>query len=233
MAKIKVYSLLSLDGDTIHSLLPGCDVAPPVGRGDITSDIRSGYQLIVVIDGRFHQSAAVSCDEIMDALRCGVVVVGAASMGALRAAELWQYGMIGVGKIFEHIRDATIFRDDFVGQTFGEISAGVVRPLSIPFVDMHFALQRMLEQRVVTEPLAAAVTAIAGELHYTERTPDILAECLADDGFGESEIRDLLRALTQHSQKKVDAIEAVEYAAEHLAAIKRMNARLDDCIKSG
>lgn len=39
--------------------------------------------------------------EIVFALLQGVVCVGAASVGALRAAECSRYGMIGIGKIYQ------------------------------------------------------------------------------------------------------------------------------------
>lgn len=56
---------------------------------------------IVLIDGIFYQDLAVWHKEIIYALLRNIVCIGAASMGALRAAELHVYGMIGVGAIFE------------------------------------------------------------------------------------------------------------------------------------
>jgi hypothetical protein len=72
---------------------------------------------IVLIDGVFHQSQSVWHKEIGFALMRGVVVIGAASMGALRAAEMHRYGMIGVGKIFEMYRDGEE-DDSLVAMTF-------------------------------------------------------------------------------------------------------------------
>ena len=43
--------------------------------------------------------------------------IGAASMGALRAAEMHRYGMVGVGKIFEMYRDGEE-DDSLVAMTF-------------------------------------------------------------------------------------------------------------------
>lgn len=54
-----------------------------------------------MIDGEWRQALAVMHKEIVFALLQGVICVGAASIGALRAAELSRYGMIGIGKIFE------------------------------------------------------------------------------------------------------------------------------------
>lgn len=60
---------------------------------------------IVLIDGTYYQTLSVWHKEIVYALLEGVTVIGASSIGAIRAAELWRYGMIGIGEIFERYRD--------------------------------------------------------------------------------------------------------------------------------
>lgn len=89
---------------------PSCDLAaareildadyrPPAKRGDITRAVEDGARVIGLIDGVFFQDCAVAHREVLAALRAGVRVVGASSMGALRAAELDSLGMEGVGEI--------------------------------------------------------------------------------------------------------------------------------------
>ena len=58
---------------------------------------------IGLIDGVFLDVPAVWHRELLWALSEGVHVFGAASMGALRAAELAPFGMRGVGTIFAAI----------------------------------------------------------------------------------------------------------------------------------
>jgi hypothetical protein len=82
------------------SIIPGARVHPPVRHGDVLSIDAAAGDTVVIIDGAFFHAAAVRHKEILELLARGVRVVGAASMGALRAAELWRYGMIGVGDIF-------------------------------------------------------------------------------------------------------------------------------------
>jgi hypothetical protein len=78
----------------------------PAAQGDIMRDmLYHDPRQIVLIDGVFHQSLSVWHKELMYAMLKGVVCIGAASMGALRAAELHRYGMIGVGRVFEMYRD--------------------------------------------------------------------------------------------------------------------------------
>jgi hypothetical protein len=95
----------SLYGVNIPSL-PGEMWKSPAAQGDILEAVlQQKPAQIVLIDGVFHQSQSVWHKEIGYALMRGVVVIGAASMGAIRAAEMHRYGMIGVGKIFEMYRD--------------------------------------------------------------------------------------------------------------------------------
>jgi hypothetical protein len=100
---------------------------PPASHGDILrSVLEFSPKQVVLIDGVFHQSLAVWHKEIVFALLEGIVCIGAASMGALRAAELWRYGMIGVGKIFEMYK-AGEEDDSLVAMTF---DSETYRPLS-------------------------------------------------------------------------------------------------------
>jgi hypothetical protein len=98
----------------------------PAKAGDIADTVRlDNPRQIVLIDGLFHQSLAVWHKELVFALLEGVACIGAASMGALRAAEMHRYGMIGVGKIFQMYRDGEE-DDSLVAMDF---EPGTYRPL--------------------------------------------------------------------------------------------------------
>jgi hypothetical protein len=74
----------------------------PAAQGDVLRDvINLEPRQIVLIDGTFNQTLAVWHKELVYALIWGVYCIGAASMGAIRAAELDRYGMKGIGKIYE------------------------------------------------------------------------------------------------------------------------------------
>src|SRR5215212_2065593 len=62
---------------------------------DVVQRFKPG--IIVLIDGAFARVPAVRHKEILFALSRGIDVHGAASMGALRAAELAPFGMKGHG----------------------------------------------------------------------------------------------------------------------------------------
>jgi hypothetical protein len=95
--------------------ITGVTVCPPAGVGDVLAATkRRGVTRIAIIDGYFERMAAVWHKEILIALEKGIAVWGAASMGALRAAELAPFGMIGVGGIYRDYARGRLVADDEV-----------------------------------------------------------------------------------------------------------------------
>ncbi len=96
-------------GPTLYgTVTPGCRVAgteivclPPAQQGDITRAVLQGATVIGLVDGRYEDVAAPWHKEILYALDQGVRMFGAASMGALRAAECAPFGMVAVGVVAE------------------------------------------------------------------------------------------------------------------------------------
>ncbi len=106
----------TLPAAEVGALLPGATVAPPVAFGDVLrlAQARRRPKRIAIIDGYFERMAAVWHKEIVFALERGIEVWGAASMGALRAAELRGCGMIGVGTIYTAFARGELIADDEV-----------------------------------------------------------------------------------------------------------------------
>jgi hypothetical protein len=95
--------------------LPDAKILPPIAVGELLQLIkRRGLTRIAIIDGYFERMAAVWHKEILRALEKGIAVWGASSMGALRAAELAPFGMIGVGTIYQAFARGTLVADDEV-----------------------------------------------------------------------------------------------------------------------
>src|SRR4051812_27007288 len=95
----------SLPVAAARALLPGARFLPPARKGDVYRELHRGVEVVVLIDGVFQSTASVWHRELLAALDNGVTVIGASSMGALRAAELHPHGMIGEGLIYEWYRD--------------------------------------------------------------------------------------------------------------------------------
>jgi hypothetical protein len=96
--------------------VPGAEVRPPIAVGELLAALagRARIARIAIIDGYFERMAAVWHKEILLALERGIEVWGAASMGALRAAELSAFGMRGVGVIFRDFARGALVADDEV-----------------------------------------------------------------------------------------------------------------------
>jgi len=77
------------------------EIRPPACQGDVMQAVYDGAESIGLIDGHFEFVAPVWHKELLFALAKGISVFGAASMGALRAAECAPFGMSGIGRIYE------------------------------------------------------------------------------------------------------------------------------------
>ena len=101
---IVVFLGPSLSVDEARCALPARYLGP-ARCGDVLRARRLHPRAIAIVDGLFARTAAIWHKEILLALDDGISVFGASSMGALRAAELLPFGMVGVGRIFEAYRD--------------------------------------------------------------------------------------------------------------------------------
>ena len=97
----------SLAASEAQSIAP-CTLMPPARQGDVWRALKLRPRAIALIDGIFESQPSVWHHEILDALDAGVPVFGGASMGALRAAELHRWGMVGTGRIFRWYRDGEL-----------------------------------------------------------------------------------------------------------------------------
>jgi hypothetical protein len=129
-------------------MLPdGIVVCPPAAQGDVLRAVReAGATVIGLVDGVFRDRPAVWHKEILWALHRGVRVLGAASMGALRAAECAPFGMEPVGRIAQAFIagrfapfDDPFSDDDEVAVQHAPAPAGF-RPLSDAMVDLRATL---------------------------------------------------------------------------------------------
>lgn len=188
---------------------------PPVSQGDILSLLRKNPKIIGIIDGYFESVPAVWHKEILLALSKGVHVVGGASMGALRAAELHSYGMVGIGEIFQWYRDGMIEADDEVAVRHAP-EEYKYKQVSEPLVNIRKTLSIAREQAVISTSAYERLIAISSQLFYPQRSyPVILDKGLAA-GISEEEIASLKDYLENHTVdlKKRDAIKVLEYISE-------------------
>jgi hypothetical protein len=141
---------------------------PPAGQGDVYRVLAAGVDMIVLIDGVFHSTPSVWQRELLDALEDGITVLGGASMGAIRAAELEPFGMQGSGTVFRWYRDGVIEGDDEVALRHSDIDHDF-RALSEPLVNIRATLVAAVSESCVDVATAGALLEEAKATYYPDR----------------------------------------------------------------
>ena len=208
MHKTIVFLGPSLDLDAAGKIL-SAEYRPPARRGDLHRAAEEGAAIICLIDGVFHQESAVAHREILAAVKKGVTVVGASSMGALRAAEMDTLGMVGIGEVYRMYKEGELISDDEVALVFDPETG---YSLSEPLVNIRFTLQQAVADDVITAAEHAALLAAARSLFYPQRTYPAIITAAGDTV--DAATRDRFRAWVQDhavDRKRLDAIAALEY----------------------
>jgi hypothetical protein len=201
----------SLDTATAASIL-AAEYRSPAKRGDIARAAADGAEIIVLIDGVYHQENAVAHREILAAVRAGIKVIGASSMGALRAAEMHTLGMNGIGTIFELFASGKLVSDDEVALVF-DPESGIA--LSEPLINIRCTLKRAVSAEVIDAAAHDALLAAAQSIFYPDRTYGRIIAGARDRVDAEVLDRFRLYATTHPCDlKREDAIRALEYAAK-------------------
>ena len=158
------------------------DWRPPVRQGDLYRAALARPRAIGVIDGYFEAVPTVWHKEILWAMAEGIHVFGAASTGALRAAELDAFGMRGVGRVYEDFRDGVLQDDDEVALLHGPAELGYP-PVTEAMVNIRATLAAAEAEGVLAADDAAALVVIAKGLFYKERTYDAVRQAAVARGW--------------------------------------------------
>src|SRR5512137_2571154 len=160
MQKIIVFLGPSLEKTAAEKIL-SAHYLPPAKRGDLLAAVQDGATIIGLIDGVFHQESAVAHREILAAIKHGVKVIGASSMGALRAAEMDTLGMVGIGKIYRMYKSGELESDDEVALVF-DPESGLA--LSEPLINIRCTLKRARDTGVISQAVHDALLSSARSL---------------------------------------------------------------------
>jgi hypothetical protein len=184
---IHVFAGPTISAGDVLARLPGALVSGPVAFGDVYRAARQKPTAIAIIDGYFERVPATWHKEVLWAMSEGVHVFGASSMGALRAAELCEFGMVGVGAIFEAFRDGELEDDDEVAIAHGSSETGFV-PASEAMVNIRATLRRAAAAGVIGRGCAEALTTLAKGTFYAQRCYPALVEAGASAGLDAAEL---------------------------------------------
>ncbi|MFI9248015.1 TfuA-like protein [Streptomyces sp. NPDC053086] len=200
----------TLPGSEPQLAAPGIRVWPPARHGDLFDPAIRGDDTVLLIDGLYHQAPALRHKEILAAMGRGIRVIGAASIGALRAAELAPFGMLGVGRIYAAYAQGEIDGDDEVA--VGQAPDGALGALTWPVVNLRHALELAQSAGVLDDERAARLLAALRAVYYPQRTwAAVRAVCRRQ---GETDLARWLaerRAQDEHfgDLKRADALGAV------------------------
>jgi len=196
----------------------GLSWRPPVCHGDLYREALSRPALIGVVDGYFEAIPTVWHKEILWAMTQGIHVYGSSSIGALRAAELADFGMKGYGRIYEAYRDGTLQDDDEVAVQHGPEEVGFVT-VTEAMVNVRATLERAENIGIIKPPIMAALSDIAKLLFYKDRTYDAIIHRAREEGLPQEALKavEAWLPIGRVNQKKLDAQTMLSAISRHLA----------------
>ncbi|MEU3609799.1 TfuA-like protein [Streptomyces sp. NPDC035033] len=216
---VHVFIGPTLPADTVRERFPAAVLHGPARHGDLIRLDPGPGDTAVIIDGLYHHSLPLRHEEILWALARGTAVIGAASIGALRAAEFDAYGMTGAGEIYRQYRDGDIDSDADVAVTHTEEPPH--RPLTLALVDLRHQLTRFTADGTLTPDAAEQILRTGTALPYTRRSWAAIRHHLArtaprSAGQAETAARLVAKDPLAHSLKARDALTALELAHTRL-----------------
>jgi hypothetical protein len=211
---IVVFLGPSLPVDEARRRLPARYLGP-ARCGDVLRARRLSPRAIAIVDGVFAHTAAIWHKEILLALDDGISVFGASSMGALRAAELGPFGMVGIGRIFEAYRDGVYTDDDEVALLHGPAES-TYRERSEAMVNIRATVAHAVSSGIICPASAARVIGCAKNTFYQGRS---LAAAIEAAWSGDPEAEEscrfqrFLASGGYVNQKRLDALELLAHLA--------------------
>ena len=201
------------------SPIAGIEWRPPVRQGDLYLAALSRPAIIGVADGYFEIMPTVWHKEILWAMAQGIHVYGAASIGALRAAELTEFGMKGIGHIYRQFHTGRLTDDDEVAVLHGPAEIDYVQ-VTDAMVNVRATIDRALQLGVVEPAFAARLVSIAKSLFYKDRTYDAILKAATEQGLAPELVGRFASWLPggQVDQKRIDASEMLEAITAHISS---------------
>ncbi|RCG29888.1 hypothetical protein DQ384_17090 [Sphaerisporangium album] len=211
--KVVVYAGPTISEDQVLGVVPEARVRPPVARGDLLREGWNRDDTAVIIDGYYRERLSVGHKEILWLLDEGVNVIGAASMGALRAAELSPYGMRGAGAVFRMYATGEVDGDDEVAVLHGPADVGY--PVgTVAMVNVRYGCQEGARTDLVPAAAGERIVEAAKRRPFTHRTWHELEQELGpEDHEALSTLRRMIGS-GEWDLKRLDAVAALRAAGD-------------------
>lgn len=213
----------SLDIATAKSICPDAIFLPPARHADLVSHV---YQYnpshVLLIDGDFNHVLPVWHKECAFCAMKGVRLYGASSMGALRASELADFGiMIGCGTIFHWYWEGLCEADDEVAVCYHKSPSGEYVCDTCPLVNIRAGLIKQVNLGLMTQDEADEELRLQRSIHYTERPkPDYAIDQKREDAI---RLLSTFRELEYHTHVRPD----ISYLTHILHALVERERRIE------
>lgn len=145
------------------------DYRDPAKKGDflMLSQDSDEKKYVGFIDGVFlHDYPPPPIEVYHLATRKNIELLGASSLGALRAVELEKFGMKGIGKIFQLYKNGIIDADDEVAVTFVR-GSNILQ--SEAMIDIRFNLFLAYKKGIITNDTKKRFVKIAKGIYFPFR----------------------------------------------------------------
>ena len=212
----------SLSIDEAMKILPNAIYFPPAKCGDILHAVKLAPECIVLIDGYFESTPAVWHKEILYALEKGIPVFGAASMGAIRAAELSTYGMTGVGQIFESFKNGTLEDDDEVAIAHHGYKLKY-QAISLPFINIRASLKAALKKQLISPDDEIKLLNAGKNVHYKNRVWNKIFVTADIEIQKKNELIHFIKTDGYIDQKKLDTADTLLHVSKEIKQKKTLN----------
>ena len=199
-----VFTGPTISEGEVRRILPWACVHPPIRHGDLGEHCERG-DVVGIIDGLFYQAPAIRHKEIISALRRGVRIAGASSMGALRASELRSFGMSGVGTVFRLLTTNVIDADDEVAVLHTDADSGW-KQLTVAMVSVRIAAIRATTEGRITREEAATAVRVIRKLPFSRRSLGGISRALLACGLSQRVFDALKASLGDKDVKRLDAL---------------------------
>ena len=220
VAKPVIFLGPSLSHEKAKRIFPDAVYMPPARKGDLLKlSADPEVNMVGLVDGVFLQDYPPTPIEVFQlARKKGMLLAGAASLGALRAVELEKFGMVGIGKVFELFKSGKLNADDEVAVTFSPDGDYVLQ--SEAMVDIRFNLFLARKKGVIDRRKKKLLAHVAKETYFPHRNyPDIIEQARGRDPALAGELEAFRQYISSNrkSLKEMDAIRLVRYLKERSA----------------
>jgi hypothetical protein len=187
------------------------DIRPPVKRGDLQTVLEQDEnpKTILILDGLYGGNLAVTPTECRRLLFGGWTLIGASSMGALRASDLWSVGMIGIGEVYNMFRLGYLRSDADVAVTYSAVD---YTECTASIVHVRAILSAMEKQQLISATVSRKMLLQSRKIYWLERYWDILSEQWLNYGISKEIITQFGKfSLDKRNHPKArDGLQAIE-----------------------